>query len=174
MQAAKLRVPSVVDAGALAYVEEFGPMTVLTPHHGELASLCQRLGLVESLTDEDKATAVATMLSMTVLVKGSITAVVDPTGAVLRLPPATPWLATAGTGDVLAGILGALFAGSHATLTEHPELLPHAVYAGALLHQEAARRASDRLAGAGGTPGAPITASDVCEELPGLIAEVLR
>lgn len=169
------RVPSVVDAGALELVEDFGPLTVLTPHHGELEALLERLGIPAGATDRESAQKLAKKLSMTVLVKGAHGAVVDGHGGVWELPRATPWLATAGTGDALAGILGALLAAWHERLRESPKLLGEAVAAGALIHQIAAARASARAVGDADSPtGGPFSVMDVCREIPAVIGDALN
>jgi NAD(P)H-hydrate repair Nnr-like enzyme with NAD(P)H-hydrate dehydratase domain len=168
-------VPSVVDAGALELVEDFGPLTVLTPHHGELEALLERLGIPAGATDRESAQKLAKKLSMTVLVKGAHGAVVDGHGGVWELPRATPWLATAGTGDALAGILGALLAAWHERLSESPELLGEAVAAAALIHQIAAARASARAVGDADSPtGGPFSVMDVCREIPAVIGDALN
>jgi NAD(P)H-hydrate repair Nnr-like enzyme with NAD(P)H-hydrate dehydratase domain len=167
-------IPSVVDAGALELVENFGPLTVLTPHHGELEALLERLGIPAGATDRESAQKLAQKLSMTVLVKGANGAVVDGSGGVWELPKATPWLATAGTGDALAGILGALLAAWHERLHESPELLGEAVAAGALIHQIAAARASARAVGDADSPtGGPFSVMDVCREIPAVIGDAI-
>jgi hydroxyethylthiazole kinase-like uncharacterized protein yjeF len=167
-------IPSVVDAGALELVENFGPLTVLTPHHGELGALLERLGIPAGATDRESAQKLAQELSMTVLVKGANGAVVDGSGGVWALPKATPWLATAGTGDALAGILGALLAAWHERLHESPELLGEAVAAGALIHQIAAARASARAVGDADSPtGGPFSVMDVCREIPAVIGDAI-
>lgn len=168
-------IPSVVDAGALEMVENFGPLTVLTPHHGELVSLLERLGVPAGSSDRESAQKLAKKLSTVVLVKGSQGAVVDGRGGVWELPQATPWLATAGTGDALAGILGALIAAWHERLHDSPELLGEAVAAGALIHQIAAARASARAVGDADSPtGGPFSVMDVCREIPAVIGDALR
>lgn len=179
--------PVVVDAGALPLVAalasegSLSAPTVITPHAGEFQSLWrERFGERELPDDPWEASAVlAADLGVTVLLKGSTTLVTTPSGERLTVGPATPWLATAGTGDVLAGILGALTAAHTAALTSaqatagaertrvnHNSLLGLAATA-SLLHDCAARFATwheDR----------PITALDVAEALPAAIAQVLR
>jgi len=105
---------------------------------------------------------------VTVLLKGSVTHVVTPEGQFGHVGPATGWLATAGTGDVLAGILGALVARHHAAIEADPETLLAVALSGALLHDLAGRRASHE-----GTR--PITALDVAQAIPeslGALAEL--
>ena len=111
--------PICVDAGALDLLpKKVCAKVVLTPHSGELSSLFARYDLEISAQEilqnpVEYAQKAANLTGATVLVKGATTAVASPNN--LHLPiyiaqygPA--WLATAGSGDVLAGILGALLA----------------------------------------------------------------
>lgn len=104
-------VPAVLDAGALPTVA--GPVrgeVLLTPHAGELARM---LGCTRDEVEADRlacARAAAATFGATVLLKGSTTLVVDPAGPVRANLTGTSWLATAGSGDVLAGLAGALLA----------------------------------------------------------------
>jgi ADP-dependent NAD(P)H-hydrate dehydratase / NAD(P)H-hydrate epimerase len=141
--------------------------TLITPHAGELARL---LG-----TDRDAVEArrlahvrqAAGELGATVLLKGSTTLIASPDGRpVLVNATGTSWLATAGSGDVLSGLAGALLAQG---------LTPaQAGAAGAYLHGLAGRLAA---AGAGGDQdsahqiagGAPIGAADLITALPAAI-----
>ena len=94
----------------------------------------------------------------TVLLKGSTTLVVPPGegGPAWSQADAPAWLATAGAGDVLAGVLGTLLAAG---------LEPAEAGAlGALVHGAAARRAN---------PGGPVRALAVAEALPGTVAALL-
>ena len=102
-------VPKVLDAGSLFLSgSTLGP-TIITPHAGELARLLN-CNPAEVENEPIKfATMVATRYKVTVLLKGKYTIVTDG-HRVIQLPAATSYLATAGTGDVLAGILGALIA----------------------------------------------------------------
>lgn len=172
--AAGQSVPSVIDAGALDYAEKFGPLSVLTPHQGELHALCDRLGVTRAATDLESAQNLAAHLSMAIVVKGSLGSVVNHHGDVWELPRATPWLATAGTGDALAGIIGAVCASWHERLHESPELIAEAAAAGALIHSIAAARASARAVGDADSPtGGPFSVMDVCREIPAVIGETL-
>ncbi len=160
--------PCVVDAGALAVVGPRSAPTLITPHAGELARLLTRLGGegASEVTREDvlarpveHAQAAADALGAVVLLKGSTTLVVSPgvSGRPLRSQADAPaWLATAGAGDVLAGILGTLVA---AGLD-----LVDAASIGALVHGVAADRAN---------PGGPVRALTVARRLPGVIAGLL-
>lgn len=115
----------VVDAGALAFVErreaEPRPRTVLTPHAGELQRLLERWGESADRAEIESSPAAwarraADLSGCTVLLKGPVTAVASPGAEALLVEAGHPWLATAGTGDVLAGVIGALAAGSRAPL----------------------------------------------------------
>jgi hydroxyethylthiazole kinase-like uncharacterized protein yjeF len=155
----------VVDAGALDLVPGAHAPVLMTPHAGEFARLRERLRL--SAEFDDRATAaveVADALSVTVLLKGSLTLIAAPGGDVLSVSAGTGWLATAGTGDVLAGVLGAVLAANREAA------LAEAAAAGAWLHGYAARLAS---ASENGAPGHPIVAMDVARALPRAIADVL-
>jgi hydroxyethylthiazole kinase-like uncharacterized protein yjeF len=129
--------------------------TVLTPHAGELARL---LGVeraaVEARRLEYTRRAVAD-LSAVVLLKGSTTLIAEEDRPVRVNPTGTPWLATAGTGDVLSGLIGALLGAGMAALD--------AATAGAYLHGLAARLAVSPT----GEGEAPISAYDVVTALPG-------
>jgi ADP-dependent NAD(P)H-hydrate dehydratase / NAD(P)H-hydrate epimerase len=104
-------VPTVLDAGALAALT--GPVrgdVLITPHAGELARM---LGATRDEVESDRlgaARRAAAASGATVLLKGSTTLVVEPHGRVRANRTGTPWLATAGSGDVLAGLAAALLA----------------------------------------------------------------
>ena len=114
--AAATGLPVVADAGALpALPRDLAPRFVLTPHAGELAALLARYGADPGRDGVEDATLAAArqaseLTGATVLLKGATTLVAAPSGAVFSQAEATPWLATAGSGDVLAGVLGALLA----------------------------------------------------------------
>jgi NAD(P)H-hydrate epimerase len=84
--------------------------TVLTPHPAEMARLCH-LSVAQVLADRwTLARQKAAEWGCTVLLKGPYTVVAEPSGWLAVLPVATPALATAGSGDVLAGVIGGLLA----------------------------------------------------------------
>ena len=164
--------PVVVDAGALDLAHGATAPTLLTPHAGEFARLCELLELPGTGDRAADAQRVASEIGATVLLKGARTLIAAPDGDVIEVAAGTGWLATAGTGDVLAGILGALLAANPGSrLAANPgSRLAETAAAGVWLHGRAARLA----AGASdGTPGHPIVALDVAEALPHAIAELL-
>ncbi|MGW3077426.1 MULTISPECIES: NAD(P)H-hydrate dehydratase [unclassified Kitasatospora] len=159
-------VPVLVDADALTELGRLGPgalagrtaPTLLTPHTGEAARLLAGAeGGAPPAADDLAAARLATARRLaahyraTVLLKGSTTVVADPGGAVRVNPTGTSWLATAGSGDVLAGLAGSLLAAGLAPLD--------AASVAAYLHGLAGREAA-------GAPGAPTTALAVAGALP--------
>jgi NAD(P)H-hydrate epimerase len=105
-------VVTVVDADGLTALGEqaaelCGPRTILTPHDGEFARLAGHPPGPDRVAD---ARALAATTGAVVLLKGATTVVAEPGGDVLLSTSGTPQLATAGTGDVLAGIIAAFVA----------------------------------------------------------------
>ena len=155
--------PCVVDAGALDLVGRHAGPVVVTPHARELARMRTALGL-DGDGEPERAVAaaqVARAIAAVVVAKGTPTLVVDADGSTTAVEPPTHRLATAGTGDVLAGILGAVAAGSARAAADAGALASMAVQA-VRLHGEAAA-----LAAVGGRP---ITALDVARSLPDAVA----
>lgn len=137
--------PIVVDAGALDLLPDKVPaQVVVTPHTGELARMLTRLGENEIGVDEVRAQPLACarklreLTGATVLLKGAVTMVVGTDGEsnerVILSGRAPAWMSTAGSGDVLAGMLGALLAQQDDMLAEDPALVPEVVAAGAYMH----------------------------------------
>jgi NAD(P)H-hydrate epimerase len=110
-------VPAVVDADGLrafadpmaaaAVIKGRGAATVLTPHEGEYARLVGRPPGADRIAD---VRALAQQTGAVLLLKGSPTVVADPGGRVLVVAAGSSRLATAGTGDVLSGAIGAFLA----------------------------------------------------------------
>lgn len=135
------RGPVVVDASALAVWEPAG-LHVLTPHAGEFAALAKRLGVKTAAPNEDPLTAARDLASETgavVLLKGSATVIAGPDGATFVAASAAPTLARAGSGDKLAGVVGAMLA-THAARAASsggeltPERIAQLTAAAAVLH----------------------------------------
>ncbi|PRB08284.1 ADP/ATP-dependent (S)-NAD(P)H-hydrate dehydratase [Microbacterium sp. MYb64] len=165
-------VPIVVDAGALALLPATAPV-IATPHAGEFRGLRATLGLdpVDTDTLQDparRADAVretADALGGTVLLKGATTLIADPGAAqAIAVDAGTGWLATAGTGDVLAGVIGALLA---SRVLNPATPLAEVAATGTWLHGTAGRIAAEVGAR---RPGHPIVALDVAEALPAAFA----
>jgi hydroxyethylthiazole kinase-like uncharacterized protein yjeF len=171
-------LPVLVDADGLTLVAaERGLLsgrrahTLLTPHAGELARLIGASPAEVAARRLVHARQAAAELGATVLLKGSTTVIVPPPGPgqpapVLVNTTGTGWLATAGSGDVLSGLAGALLAQGLGPA--------EAAAAAAYLHGLAARRAA---AGTGAGPAAgggeaPISAADVIRALPGAFRAV--
>ncbi|TMM50478.1 NAD(P)H-hydrate dehydratase [Qipengyuania marisflavi] len=106
--------PCVLDADALHLIDEDmlegvdATRLIVTPHEGELASLCRSFG-VTAQGKLASARALHGVTALTVLAKGPDTVLVGQ-GAVRFFPRGSSWLSVAGTGDVLAGILAARLA----------------------------------------------------------------
>ncbi|WP_043360928.1 ADP-dependent NAD(P)H-hydrate dehydratase [Microbacterium testaceum] len=167
-------LPVVVDAGALDLVVGAAAPVVVTPHARELDRLRADLGLsradaTDDAAREEAALETAAALGGVVLLKGAVTIVATGDGWVRRVGAGTPWLATAGTGDVLAGVLGAVTAGAVAADRRGLDDLAACAATAAWLHGTAGRVAS----GISGGEGGPITALDVAEALPRVVAGVL-
>ncbi len=103
--------PVVVDADALRHVTPGRSDLVLTPHAGELASM---LGIERSAVEADQlghARRAAEHFGCVVVLKGRHSLTAHPDGRVRVTTSGLPWLAVAGAGDVLAGLIGSLLAG---------------------------------------------------------------
>ena len=175
-------LPALVDADGLTILSQHPDLlprrapTLITPHAGELSRLLGTDAAAIEARRLEHARQAAERLGLTVLLKGSTTVIASPgdTTALVN-PTGTPWLATAGTGDVLSGLAGSLLAQG---------LEP--AWAGAIaayLHGLAARLAAagtrrpGRRRAAPAEPAepaeAPIGAFDVITSLPAAIRAVV-
>lgn len=137
--------------GAVALLQRRTAPTVLTPHDGEYALL------TGTKPGHDRMVAARRLAADTgcvVLLKGSATVVADPDGQVLMVATGDERLATAGTGDVLSGIIAALLASGVPAF--------RAAAAGAWLHGQAAQLA----------PARGMVASDIADHLPTVLTDL--
>jgi ADP-dependent NAD(P)H-hydrate dehydratase / NAD(P)H-hydrate epimerase len=140
-------------AGRLDELTARSAATVLTPHAGELGRLLQ-VGSEEIERERLRHVREAAEQAQAVVVlKGDDTLIADPSGRVAVSPGGTPALATAGTGDVLTGVIVALLAAGLDPFS--------AAAAGVSLHAEAGREAARRQGAAEG-----VVATDVIAALP--------
>ena len=159
----------VVDAGALDLIDfaSCRATCVLTPHSGELSRLLGRLGssLSREQIDADRegaAKLAEALTGQTILLKGHQSVLVS--GAQVKVLPAAPAsLATAGTGDVLAGVIGALIAANFDALEREELSLAEIVEGAAQLHSAAAA----------GIEG-PLAALDLANEIQKIVGRSLE
>lgn len=162
-------VPVVLDAGALAVVAETdsvralirdrsaeGLPTVLTPHDGEFARLAPGV-LADSAGRLDAAIRASADLQAVVVLKGAGTVIAHPTGWAAIDREGTADLGTAGSGDVLMGLVAGLLAGAWARGQRSPREVGECVAAAVWLHGRAGRIAARR---------GPVTALDVAATIP--------
>jgi hydroxyethylthiazole kinase-like uncharacterized protein yjeF len=144
--------PLVLDADALFLVnarrvKALGDAPILTPHAGEFERLFGR----REGSKVDEARRASAEAGAVIVYKGADTVIAAPDGRAAIAPPAPAWLASAGTGDVLTGIVAAMRARGMDAFD--------AACAGVWLHGEAARRA-----------GAGMIADDLIAALPAALA----
>ena len=145
--------PKVIDADGITHLGDperlKGQDAIITPHEGEFRRL---FGELEG-TKPERALEAARRSGAVVVYKGPDTVVASPDGLLGFAPAAHPWLATAGTGDVLAGMIAALRARGLAPF--------EAACAGVWLHGRAAEIA-----------GPTLIADDLAEAIPQALALV--
>ena len=164
---AGLRSPAVVDADGLnalagsdRWWQGLAAQLVLTPHPGEFARLT---GRDTPAGDDDAGRAQATADAATrwgqvVVLKGAQSVVAAPSGEVIRSSVTSPALATAGSGDVLAGAIGAFLAGGAEPFA--------AAATGVAVHGAAGLLAEDRIGRAG------VMARDIAALVPEAIEKL--
>lgn len=164
----KQSVPTILDAGALHLAGKFDQPTLITPHAGELARLLTQRGMTvtsEAIEGNPKkwAATASEKLGVVVLLKGSQTVVAD-SDSIIELPVSTPWLATAGSGDVLAGIVGALVATNYIEILNDRDRLSEIAASAAYIHNSAALLASR---------DAPISSTQIIKYIPEAIRKIM-
>jgi ADP-dependent NAD(P)H-hydrate dehydratase / NAD(P)H-hydrate epimerase len=167
--ASRQTVPTVLDAGALYLAGTLEQPTLITPHYGELAQLLTSRGLrvtAEAIEGDPKKwiKIAVEKLSVTILLKGSRTLVANE-NVLYELPVSTPWLATAGSGDVLAGIIGSIVTTNTIEILNDANRLAEVAATGALIHLLAADKASS---------GGPISAQKIIAKIPEVITTILK
>lgn len=161
---------AVIDAGALETLD-FSILKahklLLTPHAGEMARLLNRIEETSKYTSEivvENGPALAQNLAITVgqtvLLKGNTSYLASPSGEIRAIGPNSSHLATAGSGDVLAGILGAIAASNSTAIFDWMDAAELAVR----LHSEAANRAFETSV---------VSASDIVNHLQLVVREIL-
>ena len=143
----RLDLPIVLDADGLWELEPFARRapTILTPHSGELARLLATTSAEVDAHRLDAARRAASRFGAVVLLKGADTIVASPREGVLVATYGTPALATAGSGDILTGIIAAFLAkGMEARLAAGTAAVAHGV-AAELLEPQRGTIASDLL-----------------------------
>ena len=154
-------VPVVVDADALAVLEECGGVAgrpaVLTPHAGELARMLDLPREVVEAEQLTRAREAAERFGCVVMLKSRHTLVAEPGGRVRVTTVGPPWLATAGAGDVLAGLVGAMLAAGLSAFD--------AASVGSWVHGSAAALVR---------PSGPLVAGEVARAVPEVCARLLR
>ena len=193
------RIPTVVDAGALSILTELlteelrcTPLHVLTPHAGEASALLSALedGRTQAQTalawSRDRVEAhpglaareICRRTGATVLLKGATTLIAAPQRPLVSVDGGPGWMASAGSGDVLAGVLGAVLAGAASRWEQETapaasgpdpvlDALVDSVAAGVRLHALAGAYAAAVPQGAGstGSGGHPVAALDTAAAL---------
>jgi NAD(P)H-hydrate epimerase len=165
----ELRKPVVIDADGLnsladadGWWRRLRTPAVLTPHPGEFARLDRRVAddalAVDDAARAEAARTAAIRWGQVVVLKGARSVVASPEGDVLQSDVATPALATAGSGDVLAGAIGAFLAGGMSPFD--------AAGLGVAIHGAAGLLAEDRIGRAG------VIARDIAGLLPEAIAQL--
>lgn len=160
-------VPTILDADGINAAARHIPIRkagsaplVLTPHPAEMARLLHTSVKAVQSDREGAAVQAAKAFHAVVVLKGHRTVVADENGVVFVNPTGNPGMATAGSGDVLAGMIGALLAQGAAAAD--------AAVCGVYLHGAAGDRAAEELS------QRALVASDLIDALPKLFSQIER
>ncbi|MBE9502924.1 MAG: NAD(P)H-hydrate dehydratase [Proteobacteria bacterium] len=161
----RLKIPALLDADALWHlsdekdiIKKAASPLILTPHPGEMAQL---LGISSKEVQEDRilvARKFATHYNCYLVLKGARTLVGTPDGEVFINQIGNPGMATAGTGDVLSGMIGSFLGQGYSPL--------EACLAGVYLHGQAGDLAANEKGEAG------LIATDIIEKIPEVINKI--
>ena len=156
-------VPAVLDADALTLLSQDARLrdalasreaaSCMTPHDGEYVRIARAMDLDIAADKLTRARTLANRLNTVVLLKGADSVVVAPDGRAVINGAAPAWLATAGSGDVLAGMIAGLSA-------QGMDMF-EAVCAGVWLHSKAGQKA-----------GAGMIAEDLLDAIPHVLKEI--
>ena len=167
-KALRQELPTVLDAGAINFVTSLDSNSIITPHYKELQELfaanSTQVSLSEIKKDPAKWAKKASLeFKTTVLLKGNTTIICDAKN-IVEIKSGTTYLATAGSGDVLSGILGSLVATNYLRLRNKTITLLEIAQVAVLINQEASLEASN---------GGPISASMIIEKISPVIGKAL-
>ncbi len=158
----KVRIPVVLDADGISHVaQDRGVLkktratVILTPHPGEMARLTGDSGEILKIRRVDAASAFAKEFGVILVLKGARTVVADPEGRAWINSTGNPGMATAGTGDVLTGMIAGLISQGMKPLM--------ATLAGVFLHGSCGDRAVKRRGDRG------LLARDLIREIPNVL-----
>jgi len=156
--------PCVIDADGLFFLSKFPQTelpkeTIITPHMQEMARLIPDAPK-EPLLFHRSVMEYAKRKNVTVVLKGAPTFVFSPGVLPLIIPRGDPGMATAGTGDVLTGMIAALLSGGLSTY--------HAAIVGVYIHALAGEKASRAKTSYG------VIASDLIEKIPSVLKQIIK
>ena len=163
-EAAAQDVPLVLDGGALELHSRATGPVVITPHFRELGRLTGEDPRDIAEDPAGAASRAAAKLGLTVLLKGHTTYIAGPEGTRLKASSAPSWLATAGAGDALGGVLGALVATHSTENASDAAMLAKLAATASVIHGLSAQRASG---------GGPLTVLDLAVAVSRAIAALL-
>lgn len=157
--------PTVVDAGALGLLPSVGSGPIVaTPHAGEMAKVFGVSREAVEGAPAEYALLAASQWNCTVVLKGSTTFVANQFGDEFSVSLATPWLAIAGAGDVLGGVLGSMIATRSADIVSNERILARVAASAVVIHSLAAQSASS---------GGPFLLDQLVAQIPSVIRHLL-
>jgi NAD(P)H-hydrate repair Nnr-like enzyme with NAD(P)H-hydrate dehydratase domain len=156
--------PTVVDAGALGLLPATGGPIIATPHAGEMAKVFGVSRHAVEGAPAEYALLAASQWNATVVLKGSTTSIANQFGDEFSVSLAPPWLAIAGAGDVLGGVMGSILATRADELAARPRDLARIAAASVVIHSLAAQSASS---------GGPFLMDQLVAAIPSVIRTLL-